>query len=568
MKSFGRDCLALALVLVPLFASACPDGQCERCGWGFCACFPDAACRIVPQEILPGRLGVPEGVVEQPKLRASDIEQITKDVSKTIAKGFDDTVQTLGKAAADTGAEAGRFGRELETAGNALAKYAVSVPAGLSEAAEEAGQRVREGKVVDALWHAALAPVQVQEKATAEAALESDYLRSVGQVAANAYGGPQGAAAYATWLAYHQSGGDASLALRVGILTGASTAAFGAANQIDNVAQRAVVVGAIGGLAVAAAGGSQEAVKQAFLQAGAMVIVQDGLRAISSHELDGRAAEGEAYCMTATASECTPLPEGAITGVDEKGNYQVDMSKVDPRVPAVGLKDHTKLFNESNAVMQGVSRIPGMQAMAVFHDEWAISWDMGALATPATILPAIVVTYVGLGAPYYETLQQTAVDRALNKGKPGPQPRSAMIEPGATRLAEVNVKDSYIQIADGKIGVSLVLEQKPEDVPQWCTGKDRFLRQRSGQMARLMHPQCLRVTNLGNVEEISPSDWDMGCRVLVREGDSWQLKAYSLLDRNKCLPTFNKLVAERPGEGVWYRGDARQRSGVTMAVQK
>lgn len=180
--------------------------------------------------------------------------------------------------------------------------------------------------------------------------------------------------------------------------------------------------------------------KKALLEAGAMVIVQDGYRAATTHDLYSRAAVGEVYCMTSTPTKCTELPEGAITGIDEKGNYQVDMSKADPKVPAVGLKDHTKLFNEGNPVMTGLSRVPGMQAMAVFHDQWAISWDMGALATSATILPAIVITYVGTGAPYYASLRQTALDNALNQGKPGccsPDEKAS-----DTSVEPIHVKDS------------------------------------------------------------------------------------------------------------------------------
>jgi hypothetical protein len=44
----------------------------------------------------------------------------------------------------------------------------------------------------------------------------------VGQVAATAYGGPGGAAAYAAWYAYRATGGDAETALRVALITGAT----------------------------------------------------------------------------------------------------------------------------------------------------------------------------------------------------------------------------------------------------------------------------------------------------------------------------------------------------------
>ena len=60
--------------------------------------------------------------------------------------------------------------------------------------------------------------------------------------------------------------------------------------------------------------------------------------------------------------------------------------------------------------MTGVSRIPGMNAMSVFHDQWAISWDMNTFQSQATIAPAVVLTYIGTGAPAYDLIQKTNVE--------------------------------------------------------------------------------------------------------------------------------------------------------------
>lgn len=149
-----------------------------------------------------------------------------------------------------------------------------------------------------------------------------------------------------------------------------------------------------------------------------MVIVRDGYKAYLKTELDARASQGEAYCMAAIAEECSP-PEAAYVRdangkvvFDSKGQPVVDMTKIDPRVPHVGnmggaAEPHWN--EERSALMTSVSKVPGMNAMALFHDQWMIKWDPGTLTTAATIIPAIVLTYTGTGAPYYDHLQKTAV---------------------------------------------------------------------------------------------------------------------------------------------------------------
>ena len=55
--------------------------------------------------------------------------------------------------------------------------------------------------------------------------------------------------------------------------------------------------------------------------------------------------------------------------------------------------------------------------MAVFHDNWAIDWNMKYLTIP-TIVPAIVITYIGTEAPFQEFLKETAVEVALSEPAP------------------------------------------------------------------------------------------------------------------------------------------------------
>ena len=431
-----------ATTLLPSLARACPDCQDEKCvPFLGCACIPRIGCVIsipIPGTAPPGQLPTPVPGVSvpspiptppllQPAIAAT--EKAVKDIITTVDKAGKDTTATTEKAVKDTQAEVGRAAKNVEDAGNAVVHYVQKEVESEGKVLSNAQKRIREGKVVDAFWHMGTERLQATDDNAAAAAQESDLLRTVGAVAASAYGGPAGAAAYAAWLTYKQTG-DANLALRVGILTGASSVAFGAAGDLPagttyQVAQKAVVTGAIGGLAVAAAGGNEEAIKAGFLSAGAMVLVQDGYKSYTGRALDGRASEGEAYCMTA-GQDCSP-PDAAMLQVDSEGNARLDMSKVDARRPAVGMKVDPALVSwksEQSPFMTSVSRVPGIQAMAVFHDTWTMQWD-NALLVKASILPAVVLTYTGTGAPYYDLIRQSALDRVareklftLNDGPP------------------------------------------------------------------------------------------------------------------------------------------------------
>jgi hypothetical protein len=57
-------------------------------------------------------------------------------------------------------------------------------------------------------------------------------------------------------------------------------------NGARQIVEKTVVTGAIGGLAVAAAGGDKDAVREGFLLSGAMVLVQTGYQAATDHPLD------------------------------------------------------------------------------------------------------------------------------------------------------------------------------------------------------------------------------------------------------------------------------------------
>lgn len=413
------------------------------------------------------------------------VEKAAQDTGNTIEKAAQDTGKTIEKAGQDTGAEIGRAGKNLEEAAQAIGKYIERTAQGTGRTLSSAEKRVREGKVVDAIWHLSTDQLKETEANAAKATQESSLIRTVGQVAASAYGGPGGAAAYASWYTFRETG-DADLALRVGIITGATSAAFSAAGKMpsetaNELARKAAVTGAIGGLAVAASGGDQAAIREGFLLAGGMVLVQDGYRRVAGSELDARSSQGEAYCMSSVGEDCSPPGSSYIR--DKDGNIQydssgkplVDIRKTDPRRPHVGnwsTKSEANWNHERGKFMTSVSRIPGMNAMSVFHDQWAVSWDMNTLTSVGTIAPAVVLTYTGTGTQYFELLRRTSTDKKQASGKtPAPiVPVDSSVPEERNQMRVLTsdaAKTSYV-CSQGKISRTIVVEVPPQKVDFAC----------------------------------------------------------------------------------------------------
>jgi hypothetical protein len=355
------------------------------------------------------------------------VEKANGDIVTTVKKAAGDTATTIVKAEADTRAEVGRALVNTADAAKALERFHEQQLKGTARTLTNAEQRLREGKAVDALWGLGTEPLQQTQDNAAAALQESTILATVAQTAAAAYGGPAGAAAYAAWYAYKQTG-DANLALRVGLITAASSYASAGVGGMPSgtageLAKKTALAAAVGGLAAAAAGGDRQAMQEAALWSAGAILLQDGYKKYTGHELDGKSSQGEAYCMAADpASKATCLPpeeaylrdaNGKIL-TDADGLPQVDVTKTDPSRPHVGKWspiNESRISGERSGFMTGVSRVPGMNAMSVFHDNWAVSWDMGPVTTVATIPPAIVLTYIGTGAPYYDRIEKTAIER-------------------------------------------------------------------------------------------------------------------------------------------------------------
>jgi hypothetical protein len=146
------------------------------------------------------------------------IQKAGNDTVTTVKKAGSDVVATYEKGWRDTTEQTKRSFNDAVDAAKAVERFAEAQAKAQVTAISNAARRAREGKVVDALWGAAVEPAQSSEKNFSKAVQESDVLNAAAQAAATAYGGPAGAAAYAAWYTYRATG-DANLALKAGVFS-------------------------------------------------------------------------------------------------------------------------------------------------------------------------------------------------------------------------------------------------------------------------------------------------------------------------------------------------------------
>ena len=383
------------------------------------------------------------------------------DVVKATEVAINQTGKAIGKGGEDVVREAGRVPGHVVDVGSATVKYVESYGNSAITTIEDAARRIKQGKIVDALFHVALAPLQAQEEAAFKATQESSWVNSAAAVAASAYGGPGGSASYAAWQTYRLSGNNMEMAVRAGLVAGLTNAASGAVEKMDPDLIKSVILGgAIGGAAMAASGADEESILDGIIMGGSMVLVQEAYQGYVGHTLDPTAPTEPPYCMSLTDPSCNELVK-AYT-FDENGKVVgFDPSKLDPKRSHVGIQADVEVLNkylngveltdvevrafnkidiglDRSDFMQNVAQTPATNSMGLFHDKWALDWDMGPTATKLTIIPAIAVIYVGTGAQLYTSVPEQVVEN--NTSKAGSLGNSPVTQDSITTVPNPNLK--------------------------------------------------------------------------------------------------------------------------------
>ncbi len=348
------------------------------------------------------------------------VEKAGGDIIQTTVKAGNDLTATYTKAWADGTEQARRSLQDTIDAANALGNYASNQTRDLIEAGDKAVRRAQEGKYVDAMWHLGTDPLQASEKNFAKATQESSLINDAVQATASAYG-PGGAAAYTAWATY-RSTGDADLAFRRGIesaamsQTGSPLSKNIPSGTAGELLKKSAMAGALGGIAVAAAGGDKQAVEDAFLKSSGAVLIQGSTDKLKAFSPKAKNAVDMIHCISAKDVDCISNTtymrktkeklKGRIL-FDNNGNPLIDPKKLDPqqyigRWTAIDLNSRE---GQTLAFISKISKLPKVEAIPLKNNQWVLTWTLGRDKTIEYGKPAVVLTYVGENVPFISKVE-------------------------------------------------------------------------------------------------------------------------------------------------------------------
>ena len=358
---------ALFCFLFGTAAIACPDGYYST-GGPFSICLPnsDTVTRPVKSALEIAQDAADEVAAATSRIKIADVINIafpgavaiTEAALKTgsnvvisavqnlemIATRFDKNTQiaianaftNADRATRDAAQNITKSANDIVEAANASVRFAERSIKGTGEVLSKAEERLRDGKVVDALWHLGTDHLQTSNENAAAFMAESEVARQAAQTLAASYGGPAGSAAFAAWYAYNASGRNVEKALLAGVYsyavgTQASKINAMPSNTISETAKKAASVAAMRGLAVAAAGGSRQDALNAAMQAGGSIIVQSGGAYVSKEFGEPAKSGTDSFCMEATKASC----EDAMQWVDDARSTLTKYRNVKHELPNV-----------------------------------------------------------------------------------------------------------------------------------------------------------------------------------------------------------------------------------------
>jgi hypothetical protein len=363
------------------------------------------------------------------------------DTIETVVKAGGDSVTTIAKAAGDTTAtyikgwrdsadQAQRSFKDTVDAGQAAVHYTENQLKSQRTAIENANKRLRDGKVVDAMWGLATEPMQSTEKNFAQATQESTVINTAAGSAAAIYGGPAGAAAYAAWATYRRTG-NADLAFRAGILAavtsqmGSSVASM-PAGTTGEILKKAAMAGAAGGISVAAAGGDEQSIKEGFLKSAGAVLIQGGSNQLKAYSPKLKDAYDTVQCISARDVDCLSNTTWARNAkgkilYDQQGKPRIDPTKLDPKQYLgkwTGL-DPNSVEGKKNEFITRISKLPKSAVIPLMKNQWVLTSALGVDEMIGHDKPTVVLTYVGKSAPFISTVKYGRAVTAASVAAPG-----------------------------------------------------------------------------------------------------------------------------------------------------
>ena len=333
------------------------------------------------------------------------------DTINTFVKTGKDATATYVKAWKDTADQTKRSFQDTVDASTAAANYTINQLKAYESTLSSAEKRLREGKVLDSMWGLAIEPLQASEANFAKATQESTLIATGAASAAAVYGGPGGAAAYAAWSTYRATG-NADQALRAGLLAAVTAQAgtsFSAmpSGTMGEVLKKSAMAGAAGGIAVAAAGGDEQAIKEGFLKSAGAVLVQAGNDKAKAYAPKVKDAWDTVQCISARDLDCMSKTtwardeKGKIL-TDANGKPRIDPKKLNPQQYIgkwTGI-DLNSVEGKKNSIVAKISQLPKIEAIPLMKNRWILSWTASKTSSIGYGQPTVVLTYVGPNPPF------------------------------------------------------------------------------------------------------------------------------------------------------------------------
>ncbi|MER8447053.1 hypothetical protein NKH52_28080 [Mesorhizobium sp. M1066] len=358
------------------------------------------------------------------------VQQAGEDAITTTHKAAGDVAETYVKAWRDVGEQGKRSFDDAVDAGEATKHFVENQAKADFEALNKAAKRFEDGKVVDAMWGLGMDPLKSGEENFAKATQESKVISAAAATAAAAYGGPAGAAAYAAWSTYRQTG-NADMALRAGLLAAVTSQTGSSIGQMPTgtageIIKKAAMAGAAGGVAIAAAGGDEQAIKDGFLKSAGAVLVQGGTEKLKAYSPEANDAYEIAQCISARDVDCLSNTTWARDAkgkilYDETGKPRIDTSEIDPDnyIGKWSQVDPQSVEGQVNAIIAQTSKLPKTEAIPILDNKWVLTWTLGKERHIKKERPTVVLTYVGDDPPFVSTV--TYGDAATEASQPPPE---------------------------------------------------------------------------------------------------------------------------------------------------
>ncbi|HFC91550.1 MAG TPA: hypothetical protein ENJ51_01920 [Leucothrix mucor] len=156
--------------------------------------------------------------------------------------------------------------KEVGDVGTAISNFISNEMSDTAESASHSAKLIKDDKLVDGIWYLSKHLAIDTNDNLAKAVQQSELLNTLGKITATSYGGPQGAAAYASWYAFKETN-NPEMALKMGIMSGASNAGFSPieSESLSQLVKQNIISGVMAGLSAAIAGEDEKNIKKVFL---------------------------------------------------------------------------------------------------------------------------------------------------------------------------------------------------------------------------------------------------------------------------------------------------------------